>query len=1135
MKKKNLLALSALVLSLGLTVSSCAGQPGEQGPAGDKGPQGDKGEQGEPGEPGQDGKTFIPVIVVNDRDIIGGKITQDKYWVEAGKNEPVTFTFTPDVATDNLVIDFEINGEVVEFSPDAGEYTLTVSDDYGTVQVTAATFTSVDKYGVKLLDDVVKGILTNDKSLNLTYVDDNGEAQTFLDHSKKEFVSNEYSADATAAVQEVYDDAVDAVNDAVEAAKKDHKDDIAAQLEAIETVANEQITKINEAYTKAVADAKLEAKSDLDDLGEDAVRDEYASADLEAQQETFVAKVDAATTIQGVGNVVNGNVAEGTNGTGDAEANSFFNLKKMAFEEIDAALESVSSYEDDLEDNDALLASLKTWGVDTTKLPSAIAEEQYKLISAATEINYVKATSSVPAHTDLGYAGAALVTGAVTDIKDTLITNIKAKYHKEINESAALADSESTRTALLGVVDTAISNFVNADTNQSVMSLEQYVGTTFDLSMIDPDDKSVASASTINLIGYLEYCLAQPVNGSVNTAFAQERLQAAKKEVLGTLKQARDAIKDETYEALTAYSTVSNVDYIEERTVTRKGSISGEVVNPFFDVAVTETANRGYKVTAKTSSAVNAETVKVNGVKQSMPATYNLDDWYAVLSACEITVPQGNYGTLYLQSWANSHASDFKKIYVDGLNVLKTALAGTEATTAVNAKDAKGVLGAISTSGLKGSWVGKTEGTTTTYTQVTGDNYDYVTSDSLKTQWTNLNKDVTSTTEDSKITDVDGIVSFADGVTDNLSGLVALNDGFKAWFAGSKVTTGTAGSETAVGYTGGIIEKDLAYEGHFGAAGTTTNSISTLRKAFDAELKGVLQGTISETEVKSWVRPNNLNKLYESDVNTYLTSAKNIALQLRDQLIATATVQDEQTYNTIYSSFESYIGHKLKKDSSGNWVVDDKEGKNPDYLCKTIASVDKWLKDVQTSLKGKAISIPGSASFEAVAEGTLNLEDASGNAIDATIKNDPSLKFTISKNETVKDGDNSYRKVTVTLTGKTVSAGEAVEKSTWGNDFKKDTQVFMYRLTKTPGAIVKTYRSENAENWRSGICEDKTSKGDSLMTIVCVSGGENGKAQYNNKDFLTIVTYKADGETIDSMIQLDFSQLVDTVAADEGN
>ncbi len=74
MKKRNLLSLSALVLSLGLAVTSCAGPAGQDDQDGQDGPEGPQGEQGPQGEAGEDGKTYVPIIVVNDKDIEGVKL-----------------------------------------------------------------------------------------------------------------------------------------------------------------------------------------------------------------------------------------------------------------------------------------------------------------------------------------------------------------------------------------------------------------------------------------------------------------------------------------------------------------------------------------------------------------------------------------------------------------------------------------------------------------------------------------------------------------------------------------------------------------------------------------------------------------------------------------------------------------------------------------------------------------------------------------------------------------------------------------------------------------------------------------------------------------------------------------------------
>ena len=956
MKKKNLLTLGALCLSLGLVVSSC-NQAGTEGPTGPTGPTGP---QGEPGVPGTDGKTYKDVIVIHDDKLDGGDIKQSVYFVTEGAHDEVTFTFTPDDATNNVVIDFEINGEVVtDLDPVAGSYTIDGDDYEGTIQVTGATFTSVDKYGQKLLDDTVKEILKTDKSLDLV----NSEEVTFLDHSKNEFIENEYSADATSALQKVYNDATDAVAKAVTDAKKEHKDDVKAQLEAIETVANGEITKINDAYKKAVDDAKVVAKEDLADLSDELTREEFAEEDQKAQLESFEGKIDAATTIQGLGQIISGSTPEGTYETGDAEANSFYNLKKIAFGEIDTALASVEDFGDELDaetpEGKQLLASLKTWGVDTSKLPSAIAEEQYKIISAATEIKWVEDKTNGD-HTDLGYAGAEAVKGAVTDIKDTLIANIKEKYHKEINESKALEGQDQTKTALLGVVDTAISNFVYADTNQTTMSLSQYVGTKFNTSWINPNvgstgDNSIKEAKSVELIGYIEYMLAQPVNGSVNSAFANERIQTAKTEVLKELEAAKDKITDSAYLALTSYTKKGNDKYIASDVLTEKGDVSSKTKNPFF--TVTGDAKTGFKVTNEAKPSLSLVQVNVKdstGTTKPVTPTYNLNDWYTALTKDEVEKPtsgDNQYGTLYLQEWANKHLNDFQEIYQAGLKLIKNVLGGVKENgylssipnlTVYDKFANVGVYGTIAASGLPGTYKNTSSSTEADYESVPNDK-DFVTGKSLSDEWEKLNASLSLTTPEDKISNVSDLITFADGIKENTEALNELNSGFKTWFYGTK-----AEGETT--YKGGIVDSDNGFEAWYN---THDSEVYT---AFDNELKAVLSGSETLSSVKSWTRPNNLNRIYESDVESYLAEAKASIEQVynvtKAQLVGNA--EKLKDLNTVYSEFTSFIGHKLRWDATLNkYVVDDSKGDVTLYLCDSIESVFNWVTDANKSLTNK--------------------------------------------------------------------------------------------------------------------------------------------------------------------------------------
>ena len=982
MKKKNLLTLGALCLSLGLVVSSC-NQAGTEGPTGPTGPTGP---QGEPGVPGTNGKTYKDVIVVNDDDIKGGTVTQDVYFVTEGAHDSVTFTFTPENESDNVVINFEINGKVVEdLDPTLGSYTLEDADTIeGSIQVTGIEFTTVDKYGQGLLDSAVEDILESDKSLDLVKSD--GKT-TFLDHEKEEYIETEYSADATASVQDVYDAATETVAKAVADAKKASKDDVKAQLTAIETAATSEVTKIQEAYAKAVSDAKVVAKDDLTDLSDEVDSEGYSDTDKTAQVDSFEAKIDAATTIQGLGKIINGGTPAGTGEEGDAEANTFFNLKKEAFEEVQEALNSVEENSEELED-ETLVGQLKEYGVDTTKLPDAVAEEHFKIISAAAEISALEDDPD-GYKTDLGKTGAEAVKGSITGIKETILAAVKEKYHKEINESKALAGLDSTKTALLGVVDNAISNFETADKDLTTMSIAQYVSanvTVKDGETSTSTTSDVASDGSITtkgledlgLIGYIEYMLANPVNTAVNTAFLNERIATAKTSALATLKAAKDAITDETYLALTSYTKITSGTttkyYVSSDKVSTSGSVSKEIHNPFF----TGTAGTEKDTTTNLYEVENFAFVKpdktlipsvssllADGAKVDGEATYNLNDWYNTLASVDMTKVKGDgttYGTLYIQNWATQHLTDFKKIYTAGLTELKDALNGKAGSVELtkenyatqitnnNVKDTTGVYGAIQRSGLKGAFVAPTiEGGSWNKNEGTGANeYDYVDADKLATQWDNLNKNLDSNTEDSKISSASELVSVADGIEDNIDSVVALNKGFVEWYAGKYDSTA---EEPNSKWSGGIIQKDSGFENYFEPK--TGTSVSSLKKALDNEITSVLKGDVSLSSATAFVRPTNLNKLYEADVDAYREAA--VALLegvYNGQLAQTVDPVGQTKLSTTYKTWSGYLGHALKLDTTTNtWVIDDKKGDIKDYLGETIFSVDTWFDHASDAIK----------------------------------------------------------------------------------------------------------------------------------------------------------------------------------------
>ena len=315
--------------------------------------------------------------------------------------------------------------------------------------------------------------------------------------------------------------------------------------------------------------------------------------------------------------------------------------------------------------------------------------------------------------------------------------------------------------------------------------------------------------------------------------------------------------------------------------------------------------------------------------------------------------------------------------------------------------------------------------------------------------------------------------------------------------------------------------KDNGYKVFFDGGETVQpTSNSSYRAAVNDMITKLLTGEASESDVASFVTKANLDSLYASDVNDYLTDAKDVLAQIYQNTIAgnSVTVEQYRNYQKVYNDYISFIGAKIVKNEGGAWVLDGENGKVV-YPCDTLHAVNKWLHDARTSLSKSGTTptyeVTPDVVVESVEEGTLTI-----GGVDITLENDPSLKFEVTSATDAL--------VNIKVTGKTVSAGKDLADTTWSEAFKEDTQVFLFRWEKTPGYKVVTYRSATAQDYQSGIKEEKNQTSSSFLTLVAVSGAEGSKADYNDKDFLTIEIYDAAGTKVVKTIQLDFSELVTT-------
>ena len=645
MKKKNLLALSALVLSLGLTVSSCAGAQGEKGDTGDKGDTGETGPQGPQGEPGQDGKTYVDVIVLNSV-TNDGKITQDKWAVEEGKNETVTFTFTPKDETVDLIVDFQINGEVVADVIQPNEdgtltFTFTVDDSYKSVQVTNASFTSVKAYAGLRMREFYETLTDGDSQL--IKLDETGVADSTQ-------VKGQWANESNSVVTEL-NKQISSLTKAVDDLGKD-----ATSAEKVAKV-NELLPAAQEAVTKAYNDAltliKEKATKALEELSDSVKSTNYKDEDREVVLTNGKTAISEATTIAQVTNVINNVPVSGKLETGTY--NQLLNRKIEAFGKVENALTSVYKLEPSLKDSESddykkLVNALSAWDVSVDQLPATVAQSYLDQISAAKTLEEIPtydadsasgaAVSYKKGEAILGVEGASAVTNSLQGLKDQLVANIRASYEAEIDNSKVIT-ATSSRESLKGIVNNVVDTWLSTTGNK---------------------EKGLVAYST-EIPQRIEQILSTEGNANYNAAFQAERVQNALAEAKTTLSALAKAEvdSDADYAKAIDFSQVSATatSHANEWLVKNPqiGSTGYQVRNPFVGTTTQDPTNKNYYATSLVTGT-NVGEVSGN-------TTYSVNEWLSDL------FPTTGYGVglsetpsvSEIRTWTTTHSTDFEKIH----------------------------------------------------------------------------------------------------------------------------------------------------------------------------------------------------------------------------------------------------------------------------------------------------------------------------------------------------------------------------------------------------------------------------------------------------------------------------------------
>ena len=823
MKKKNLLTLGALCLSLGLVVSSCNNTP-------EKGDPGEPGENGQPGKDGVDGKTPVPIIVVNDLNIVGGTIDQNLYFAVQGEHDKVTFTFTAETEGD-VITYFEINGEEVSIAPDATSYTVEDIDaSYPNgIQVTGLTYQSLDAYATTGVKDFFKTISDADNQVK------NGTEPEGL-------VKSAYY-DVT--LEKLVDDKVTEVKKAYTDLDKDAT--VTEKVEAIKTATKKAEADIQEAYDNLVTAAKNTAKTALKTLDESLVNSNYTEADRKTVLDTANAEVDAATSLQGLAAVVNTATA---NLTG-AKYNKLFALKAQAFAEIKSAVEATGSFEKDVEANKDILAD---YGITADSKPSEIAKTYYAQASAATEITTVEVEENgvETTLTSIGKEAKEAIEASVESVKGTLLANIKAAYIAEVDNSKVLADAQNAASTIKGLIEATVANFASED-EENPKSIAEFVKTTSD-----------------GLIYRLENAVTEAVVDNGVTAFNNERIENAKQAAIASFQEKVDEIKaaDAGYVEAVSYTKDSTGKKITpKKTSWVLATVNEQNVTldtPFFTSAGTG-EDKTWSLVAPDKGLVTEEGGK--GLTD-----YNVDTWLTTLKGVTLSSP------LVVKQFESTHIGDFEKIYDKAIEKLTKALS--------DKLDLDGITGK------------------------------YISGDDVQKAFDNSVKDKT------------------------LSEII-------------KVGQSSYASKELLTKLNGAVEKDVAarivkdsgYEALFDSEET-----SVYREELGNLVDSLVSGQAGESEVNAFIEEDNLNSLYAQDVATYLEDAKDVLTQVYQNLISgkDVSVDEYRTLTKLYNDYNSWIGQKIKQNSDGEWVLDEKG--SVVYPCNTITTVDKWLADARLSL-----------------------------------------------------------------------------------------------------------------------------------------------------------------------------------------
>ena len=654
MKKKNLLTLTALCLSLGLTVTAC------QGPSGTAGEKGETGPKGETGAKGEKGDTYL-AIIVKDWKNKGGEIKQDKYFIEPG--ETFTLTFEPEEGND-IVLKFVVNGEEIALADGATSWSPSKEE---TLKATGyqvyAEFTNARSYLETELLEFYNDLVKNDNQLQGV---GKNAAETAYEAKALKVGASNYANDSTAT--DVVDEAVDQLNDLdtfddklsanattaekLAAAKeylKNAEEKINSKYDAYVKFAKEEAIKTFEANLETV---KATAGTVTTGTGTSAkTSDVYDSSNDKANGEKAI---NACKTVEAVAKLANDLIANVDSDSGSLD--KWLELKDKAYSTISTdynALVGTSAKEGELGPTN--VEKLKDLGI-TDCDPTDIYNKYNAKVQAA-GVDGIKAVSDANSTgSDIGDAAHEEFEGLEAKAIKEVVAAIRQKWLDLIDEFAKskYEPQSSTIDGLKIGLNNVVDNYA-ADKSVKVSTVLS------DNSGLDSEISKVVFTGNAN-----NTVLA-------NTNFRSFCKEKSFEDALETLeeayKSAEAGYNDEIYQKAIACAkgTKDTTKYKAKYATLGKVTADNDVNNPIFGIA---DSNGESDYVASSVDGIADKDSFTESSATSTATTYSTKQWYDTLIAMVNDSTVDSWDSTKINTWAKVHKGDFKKIYEKATEIL---------------------------------------------------------------------------------------------------------------------------------------------------------------------------------------------------------------------------------------------------------------------------------------------------------------------------------------------------------------------------------------------------------------------------------------------------------------------------------